>query len=213
MPAARPKGGSILGSKDGSKARLGAEPVTEALRKVARGDAGEVDRLMALVYDDLHRLARSKLAGMAPGQTLQTTALVHEAWMRVSKPQRESWDSRAHFFGAASRAMRNILVDQARRQAARARDTDEPLDSEAVPVIETSEAPSADMLALDDSLGKLEALDPRKAQVVMLRFFAGLSMGAVADVLEVSIATVERDWRFARAWLQDQIENAPDPQT
>jgi RNA polymerase sigma factor (TIGR02999 family) len=179
--------------------------VTEALRNAVRGDRRDSDHLMDLVYKDLHQLARNKMAGLAPGQTLQTTALVHEAWMRISRPQRMDWDSRVHFFGAASRAMRNILVDQARRRGTLRRGgKHEDIEEGQLPAIE---APTDNMLALDESLGRLERLEPRKAQVVMLRFFTGLSMDAVAAVLGVSTATVERDWRFARAWLQDQVES------
>ena len=163
--------------------------------------AAGAERLLEVVYDDLRALARRRLARLAPGQTLQTTALVHEAWMRVAASQREPWENRAHFFGAAARAMRNILVDQARRRSVRGRSV-----SMAEPEEPALEAPSPDVMALAVSLRRLEEIDPRKAKVVMLRFFTGLSNSAVADVLRISVPTVERDWRAARAWLQDHIE-------
>jgi RNA polymerase sigma factor (TIGR02999 family) len=179
--------------------------IAEALR-ASKGGASASEELLTLVYDDLRRLARSKLAGLGPGQTLQTTALVHEAWMRLSSSGEEDWDSRAHFFGAAARAMRNILVDLARRKTSSKRSAGrEILDPDTEPHIVPL---TTDILALDESLKRFEILEPRKAEVVMLRFFAGLSTHAIAKVLKVSVGTVERDWRLARAWLQSQIEGA-----
>ncbi|MAB77916.1 MAG: RNA polymerase subunit sigma [Planctomycetes bacterium] len=183
------------GAKDAS--------VTEALRATSLGELDAADRLLGLVYQDLRRLAKSKMARLGPGQTLQTTALVHEAWMRVSKSDSSDWQNRAHFFGAAARAMRNILVDQARRK--RSSRFDGEIDEAIEPAIEP---PTDNILALDEALEDLEAIESRKAQVVMLRFFAGLSMAAIAKVLDVSLSTVENDWRFARAWLQRRVESA-----
>jgi RNA polymerase sigma factor (TIGR02999 family) len=184
--------------------------IAEALRASRKG-ASASEELLALVYDDLRRLARSKLAGLGPGQTLQTTALVHEAWMRLSSSGDGDWEGRAHFFGAAARAMRNILVDQARRKGSSKRNAGrEKFDQDTEPHIVP---PTTDILALDESLKKFELLEPRKAEVVMLRFFAGLSTHAIAKVLQVSVGTVERDWRLARAWLQTQIEGAEKQRT
>ena len=178
--------------------------IVEALKASKQGGS-PTEELLSLVYDDLRRVASSKLAGLGPGQTLQTTALVHEAWMRLSSGD-DDWDSRAHFFGAAARAMRNILVDQARRKASTKRNaTRQGLDETSEPYIVP---PTPDILALDESLKKFELIEPRKAEVVMLRFFGGMSTHAIADVLKVSVGTVERDWRLARAWLQSQIEGA-----
>lgn len=177
--------------------------VTEALRATKQGEPQAADRLLRLVYQDLRRLAQSKMSKLGPGQTLQTTALVHEAWLKVSKNSPSDWQNRAHFFGAAARAMRNILVDQARRKH-NAKFVDE-IDEPAEPTIEP---PTENILALDQALTDLEAIESRKAQVVNLRFFAGLSMSAIADTMEVSLSTVENDWRFARAWLQRRVEAA-----
>ena len=177
--------------------------IVEALEASKQGGS-PTEELLSLVYDDLRRVASSKLAGLGPGQTLQTTALVHEAWMRLSSRD-DDWDSRAHFFGAAARAMRNILVDQTRRKASTKRhSTHQGLDEASEPYIVP---PAPDILALDESLRKFELIEPRKAEVVMLRFFGGMSTHAIADVLKVSVGTVERDWRLARAWLQSQIED------
>jgi len=179
--------------------------IADALRASKEG-GGPTEEFLSLVYNDLRRVASSKLAGLGPGQTLQTTALVHEAWMRLSSSGQDDFDNRAHFFGAAARAMRNILVDQARRKASTKRSAlRQCFDESSEPYIAP---PTADILALDESLKKFELLEPRKAEVVMLRFFGGLSTHAIADVLKVSIGTVERDWRLARAWLQSQIEGS-----
>jgi len=177
--------------------------VTEALRATKEGEPQAADRLLRLVYQDLRRIAQGKMNKLGPGQTLQTTALVHEAWLRVSRKGVSDWQNRAHFFGAAARAMRNILVDQARRKR-KARPMDE-IEEPAVPEIEP---PTGDILALDEALDALEAIEVRKARVVNLRFFTGLSMAAIAETMEVSLSTVENDWRFARAWLQRRVESA-----
>ena len=181
-----------------------SDSVTEALRASTRGDPKAPDRLLALVYEDLRQIARSKMAGLGPGQTLQTTALVHEAWIKIAESKPMDWSDRAHFFGAAARAMRNILVDQARRKASLKHGGS----WERVEILEPSiQSPEENILALDEILARLEAIDPRRAQVVMLRFFTGLATEVVAEILQVSVTTVERDWRFARAWLQNQLEN------
>ena len=196
--------GAVSGTRESN------EKLAAALQASKEGGV-PTEELLALVYDDLRRVARSKLATLGPGQTLQTTALVHEAWMRLSSSRTGDWDDRAHFFGAAARAMRNILVDQARRKAStkrggRSRSFDESDEPYIAP-------PTNDILALDESLKKFEAIEPRKAEVVMLRFFGGMSTQAIAKVLEVSVGTVERDWRLARAWLQTQIEGAAKQRT
>ncbi len=191
----------MIGAMPGSGAS--DTSVTEALRATKQGEPNAADRLLRLVYQDLRRLAKSKMSRLGPGQTLQTTALVHEAWMKVSESGSSDWQNRAHFYGAAARAMRNILVDQARRK--RSARFDDEFDEATEPAIEP---PTENILELDKALEDLEAIESRKAQVVMLRFFAGLSMAAVAKVLEVSVSTVENDWRFARAWLQRRVESA-----
>lgn len=191
------------------------QEVTVMLRAAAAGDKNATDQLLPIVYNELRAMARSRLSHTPPGNTLQPTALVHEAYMRLlgSRPEDQpSWDNRAHFFGAAARAMRNILVDQARRKAGpkagggRKRE-DLAAAEDQTPVIA---APIDDMLALDDALSEFEKLDSRKAQVVMLKYFAGLEHEQIALALGVSVPTVERDWAFARSWLQARLKGHGD---
>ena len=166
--------------------------------------------LLPQLYTELRGLGRALLRRKPPGQTLQATALVHEAYARLVGSTDPGWDGRAHFFGAAARAMRNILVDEARRKAAlkrgggRRRVDAEP-DELAI------QSPCEDILALNDALERLESEDPLKGRIVLLRFFAGLSMQEIATDLEVSKATVEREWRYIRAWLCKELdERAPE---
>jgi RNA polymerase sigma factor (TIGR02999 family) len=142
---------------------------------------------------------------MPPGSTIQTTELVHEAWMRLVAHGEQGWESKGHFFGAAANAIRNILVDQARRRHSQKRDASRKreIDSE-LPELEPN-PDVADVLSVHEALHSLETQHPRPARVVMLRFFAGLQNDEIAEVLDVSLATVERDWRFARAWLQREM--------
>jgi RNA polymerase sigma factor (TIGR02999 family) len=183
--------------------------VTQLLEQASEGDSKAAAELLPLVYDELRRLARSKMAaeaGGGAGQTLQPTALVHEAYMRllggVGKEIR--WDGRAHFFGAAARAMRRILIERARARRRLKRGGDAvrvALHESAI----ADESRGEDLLALDEILDKLERHDKRKADVVMLRYFAGLSIEETAAVLGVSPATVKGDWTFARAWLNHEL--------
>jgi RNA polymerase sigma factor (TIGR02999 family) len=182
---------------------------SESVNRLIRGpDAGSTQRaeeLLPLLYDELRALARARLSREAPGQTIQATVLVHEAYLRLVGDRDPGWNGRRHFFGAAALAMRRILVEQARRKArlrhggGRSR---EDLDEQAVAVIE---APRSDLVALDEALCRLEAQDPRKGQIVNLRYFAGLSAEHTAEALGLSIGTVEREWRFIKAWLQEQL--------
>ena len=174
-----------------------------------RADAWELDRqatdeLLPLVYEELRRLADRFLAAEQRGATLQPTALVHEAYLRLAGSDRARWENRAHFFGAAARAIRRILVDRARARGAVRRGGDRPLrlDTDA-PLAEPG--PSLDVLALDEALAKLTSIDPQKARVVELRFFGGLSVDETAATLGISPSTVDRDWAFARAWLHRAI--------
>lgn len=178
--------------------------VTLVLQAAASGDREAAERLLPLVYNELRALARARLAKTPPGNTLQPTALVHEAYIKAVGKADPGWDGRGHFFGAAARAMRNILVDQARRKAALRHGGDRRRDALAPDELPI-EAPTDNLLALDDALTRLEKEDPRKAQVVMLRFFSGLSHEQIAELLGVSVPTVERDWRFARAWLAKEL--------
>ena len=179
--------------------------VTQILPAIEQGDSGASEKLLPLVYDELRKLAAQKLAQEKPGQTLQATALVHEAYLRlVGAENQQQWDGRGHFFAAAAEAMRRILVDSARRRAAQKRGGDHAH----IPLAEIPE-PSGDepvdLLSLDEALQKLEQLHPDKAQVVKLRFFAGCSLEEMAAVLGISRATAERKWAYARAWLYGQL--------
>lgn len=186
------------------------DPDPELVSRVLEGLSEDADRpaseLLPLVYEELRWLAQSRLAKLSPGQTLQATALVHEAWIRLVGESDPGWDCRAHFFGAAAQAMRNILVEQVRRKTTRKRDAGRiELEVEPLNELRVGDNPE-DVLILDDALSRLEAKDPRKARIVELRFFAGLSMPAVARVLGLPLTRIEREWRFTRAWLQKEVD-------
>jgi RNA polymerase sigma factor (TIGR02999 family) len=180
--------------------------VTDLLLSWRQGDAGALDRLIPLVYDELRRVARRHLRGESPGHALQATALVHEAYLRLVDVDRMTLTNRAHFFGVAATLMRQIVVDYARRQRADKRGggvTVLSLD-EASPSARTS---SVDVLALDEALDALSAIDARQCRVVELRFFAGLNIDEAAEALDVSPATVEREWALAKAWLYRRLSS------
>ncbi len=182
---------------------------TQLLRAWSDGDRRALDDMLPLVYDELHRLAARYLGRERPDHTLQPTALVHEAYLRLVRQREVDWRNRAQFLGLAAGIMRRILVNHARDRAAAKRSGDRERVS-----LSLVEAPSGgrdlDLLALEAALDRLAELDPRKARVVELRFFGGLTMEEIAAVLEISRATVERDWSFARAWLYDALEGAED---
>ena len=180
--------------------------VTEILSAMERGDRQAAEELLPLVYDELRALATQRMAREAPGQTLQATALVHEAYLRlVNTEQEQQWNSRGHFFAAAAEAMRRILVERARSKrslkAGGGYRRQEMLDIEA-PGME----PPIDLLALDEALQKLESQDRRKAELVKLRFFAGLTINEAAQALGISSSTADNDWAYARCWLRLEIE-------
>jgi RNA polymerase sigma factor (TIGR02999 family) len=184
------------------------DTLASTLNAAAGGDQQAAEQLLPLVYEELRRLARARLARLPPGNTLQATALVHEAYMRLAGNRDQQWAGKRHFFAAAARAMRHILVDQARRKRSLKRggeaqrmDLDE-LDLAVAPVPD-------DIEALDEALTALEQRDPRKAQVVMLHYFSGLTLEETAAALGVSVATVQREWRFSRALLFTQLREAP----
>jgi RNA polymerase sigma factor (TIGR02999 family) len=182
--------------------------VTQILSAIERGDPSAAEQLLPLVYDELRRLAAEKLAQEKPGQTLEATALVHEAYLRlVDVKEAQPWDSRGHFFAAAAEAMRRILIDQARRKHSRKRGGGlqrvelDPGALLAAPEVEAAE----DLLALDEALQQFEGEDPDKARLVKLRYFAGLSLAEAAEALGISAATAKRHWVYARSWLYGKV--------
>jgi RNA polymerase sigma factor (TIGR02999 family) len=182
--------------------------ITQVLQAVARNEPLAAEELLPLVYDELRRLARARLDRVGPGQTLQATALVHEAWLRVVGEEDPGWDCRAHFFGAAAKAMRNILVEESRRKATLKRGGErERANGDDLFERLGHEAPVQQMLILDEALDRLEDFDPLKAKIVELRFFTGLTMREVAEVLNLPLTRVEHEWRFARSWLQNEVES------
>ena len=192
--------------------------VTRILSSIEHGDPKAAEQLLPLVYDELRRLASAKFAHEQPGQTLQATALVHEAYLRlVDQEQAQHWDSRGHFFAAAAEAMRRILIDSARRKRAAKRGGGQELQDQGALEI-PAPVPAEDLLALDEALAKLEVADPVKAQLVKLRYFAGLTEEDAARLLGLSRTTVQRHWRYARVWLLNELgeegwpqENARNP--
>ena len=178
--------------------------LTELLQSWSQGDESAFDRLVPMVYEELHRLAHRYMADERPGHTLQATSLVHEAYLRLVDSPPANWQGRAHFFAVCAQVMRRILVDWARsRQALKrgggvlALELDEGL--------AVTNQPGADLVAVDDALKALAAIDPRKSQVVELRFFGGLSLKEIAQVLHISVETVQRDWKMAKSWLRREL--------
>jgi RNA polymerase sigma factor (TIGR02999 family) len=185
--------------------------VTRILSQIESGDPSAAEQLLPLVYAELRKLAAAKLADERPGQTLQATALVHDAYVRlVGADQAQPWSSRGHFFGAAAEAMRRILIERARRRVAwKAGGRRERREmTEIADVADDPGADKLDLLALDEALRKLESQSPRKAQLVKLRFFAGLTMEEAARVLGIAVSTASADWHYAKAWLQLEMQAA-----
>lgn len=181
--------------------------ITQLLQAWCQGDQAALDRLIPLVYDELHRLAHHHLRGERPGHILQTTELVHEAYVRLIDAGRIEWQHRAHFFAISARVMRRILVDFGRSRRSKKRIPEAAgwrvdLDPGRIPQAE----PDADIVALDEALKRLAAFEPRGAQVVELRFFGGLTVEETAEVLKISPKTVKRDWALARAWMLEALE-------
>jgi RNA polymerase sigma factor (TIGR02999 family) len=185
--------------------------VNRVLEAAARGDPHAAKELLPLVYEELRRLAAQQLSREAPGQTLQATALVHEAYLRlVDADQIPHWDGRGHFFAAAAQAMRRILVDNARhKRSEKAGGDRRRLDLSDVEL--AIDAPDVDLLALDQALEKLERIDKRKADLVKLRFFAGLTNEQAAEALGISTSTADNDWAYTRCWLRLEL-GAPEGQ-
>ena len=182
----------------------GPHQVTTLLKEWSDGDQTALEQLMPLVYDELHRLAHQHMRREKPGNVLQTSALINEAYLRLVDEPRVHWQNGAHFFGIAARLMRRILVDEARKRdsAKRGGATIQVSLDEATSVAQEQ---AANVVALDDALRSLEAIDSRQSEIVELRFFAGLSIEETAGVLKVSPGTVMRDWTFARAWLRNEM--------
>lgn len=182
--------------------RTGAGPtgtITALLEEWQDGDAAALERLVPLVYSEMHRIARSHLGSERPGHTLDPTALVHEAYLRLVDQRRVDWKGRAHFYSLASRMMRRILVDHARRQRTAKRSPVEPAAAAAL------RQHAEEVLAVDMALDRLAALDERLARVVEMRFYGGMSVDETAAALAISAATVKRDWSAARAWLHREL--------
>ena len=184
---------------------MAVSDVTRILERAQAGDPQAAEELLPLVYDELRRLAAAKMAHERPDQTLQPTALVHEAWLRLAGNKNQTWNGRAHFFGAAAEAMRRILIENARRKgAARHGGGMARLD---IQEIEIGAAGTDDeLVAVHEALDKLAARDKEKAELVKLRYFAGLTTAEAADVLGISVPTADRWWNYSRAWLFEEIE-------
>jgi RNA polymerase sigma-70 factor, ECF subfamily len=181
--------------------------ITQWLLDRGRNDKRGLDQMLPVVYDELHRLASRYLRREASGHTLQPTALVHEAYLRLIDQRRVDWRNRAQFLGVAASMMRRILVNHARDRAALKRGGN--AERVSLSLVESpSGRPEVELIALEEALERLAALDERKSRVVELKFFGGLTIDEIAEVLQVSVVTVERDWAFARVWLFDAIEGA-----
>ena len=183
--------------------------VTRILTAIEQGDAKASEELLPLVYNELRRMAAHKMSAERPGHTLQPTALVHEAWLQLVDSKNQSWQNRAHFFGAAGEAMRRLLIARARRKGRQRRGSGAAhLDVHELEI--ASPAPDDQLLALNDALDRFAALEPQQAELVKLRYFVGMKIPEAAEVLGISEATAKRWWAYARAWLFQEIQsNAP----
>lgn len=181
--------------------------VTQILSQIEQGDPSAAEQLLPLVYDELRKLAATRLARERPGQTLQATALVHDAYIRlVDVKKTQQWDSRGHFFSAAAEAMRRILVEMARKRKRPKHGGDlQRVDLDLGCTL--ADEPRENILALDEVLEKFASVDPRKAELVKLRFFAGMTIPEAAEALGISHATAERDWTYARVWLYCELDD------
>lgn len=185
---------------------FGDKDVTKLLDAWSEGDGEALQELMPLVYDELHRMAKRYMNSQPSGHTLQTTALIHEAYLKLADNREKQWQNRAHFFAVAASAMRHILVDHARvRQSEKRGGGAQKISLEDAPMVSIERA--SEIVALDDALKNLEKEDERKGRVVELRYFGGLSVEETSEVLKISPETVTRDWRFAKTWLLRELSN------
>jgi RNA polymerase sigma-70 factor, ECF subfamily len=183
--------------------------LTQLLIDSGRGDVRAREEMLQLVYDELRRLAGRYIRRERPNHTLQPTALVHEAYLRLIDQQHVDWKNRAQFLGLAAVMMRRILVNHARDRAAEKRGGR--LERVSISLVDDRQGPGLDLVALHDALDHLASIDERKARLVELKFFGGLTIDEIAEVLQISSATVERDWTFARAWLYDALRGGVNP--
>jgi RNA polymerase sigma factor (TIGR02999 family) len=182
--------------------------VRRILNSAGQSDAPAANELLSLVYEELRRLAAAKMAQEAPGHTLQATALVHEAWLRLTSDDKRKWNDRTHFFAAAAEAMRRILVDNARRKRAQRHGGGQ--ERVEMPQIASAILENDDkVLSVNDALEKFATLDPQKAELVKLRYFVGMTLEQAAEALGISERTAKRYWAFARAWLHEEIKTQP----
>src|SRR5438046_346985 len=208
----RRRSGTGRGHSRGDRRRgVSMNDVTHILSAIEQGDASAAEQLLPLVYDELRRLAAQKLAQEKPGQTLQATALVHEAYLRLVESEKtQHWNSRGHFFAAAAEAMRRILVDQARRKLSLRRGGNlqrRPIEDQEIEAPE----PSVDLLAVHEALERFQEVDATAAHIVKLRYFAGLTIPQVAEALGISTSTADRSWAYARAWLHAALKRDGSP--
>jgi RNA polymerase sigma factor (TIGR02999 family) len=183
-----------------------SEGITQLLVDWGKGDQAALEKLMPLVYDELRRLASNYLRRERATHTLQPTALVNEAYLKLVDQRNAKWQNRAHFFGISAQLMRRILVDHARQHQAAKRGGSNQQRLSITSAERVAKQPEVDLLALNEALEELTQMDPQQAQIVELKFFGGLSIDETAEVLGISHATVERDWKMARAWLRRQLE-------
>jgi RNA polymerase sigma factor (TIGR02999 family) len=199
-------------SRWGPRTRIGMSDVTRILNAIERGEVQATDELLPLVYEELRLLAGQKLSQEKPGQTLQATALVHEAYLRLIGGESQNWSSRGHFFAAAAEAMRRILIDNARRkQCAKRGGIRRRVDLDAAELLAAE--PEEDVIALDGALTRLAVHKPQVAEVVRLRYFAGLTLAQISEIMAISRRTVDSYWAYARAWLyreMTQSDETPD---
>jgi RNA polymerase sigma factor (TIGR02999 family) len=202
--------GKGSGENEGASGQLvPGRDVTQLLRAWSEGDQQALEKLTPMVYQELHRRAHRQMARERPGQTLQTTALVNEIYVQLIDLRGVSWRDRAHFFALSSRLIRRVLIDAARSKASLKRGGNAP-QVELDETMLVSTEPRVDVIALDDALTALAAIDERKSQVVELRFFGGLGIEETAEVLKVSPETVKRDWKMAKAWLRRELRHLGD---